>query len=204
VLVNRVAVDKPLTVRSVNGPQVTVIQGYQVPGTTNGTRDPLRVSGDGASLSGFTLTNGATRSVLGDWPYPIRAAADSGVNLRPLWFTTACWRQLGLRAGWRSVLRLLNYCTLTGNSATYGGGVASDRLQACALINCWLDRNSAERRRRRAFNSTLNNCTLIDNAADFGGGTLSGTLKQLRTSSERSPTGRRGFGEHAEQLHVDR
>jgi bifunctional DNase/RNase len=61
VLVNRVAIDRAITAESLMGPEVTIIQGYQVPGTTNGD-GALRCAylTNGASLSGFTLTNGAT------------------------------------------------------------------------------------------------------------------------------------------------
>jgi len=61
LLANRVVVAIPLVLRSVNGPSLTVIQGLRPDASTNGGPTARCVYlMDGASLSGFTLTNGGT------------------------------------------------------------------------------------------------------------------------------------------------
>src|SRR5689334_20431836 len=59
----RAAVTNLLVLRSLNGPQFTFIQGAQAPSGGNGD-GAIRCAylANGASLFGFTLTNGATRT----------------------------------------------------------------------------------------------------------------------------------------------
>ncbi|MBN2507221.1 MAG: hypothetical protein JXQ71_11050 [Verrucomicrobia bacterium] len=123
LLVNRVAVDKPLAVRSVNGPQFTVIQGYQVPGTTNGDGAIRCVYlADGASLSGFTLTNGGTRTNL-----------DTGLD------------DCGGGGVWcDSTNAVVSLCILTSNSAADGGGVRYAPFGPSSILrNCIIYFNTA-------------------------------------------------------------
>ena len=158
-MTNRVAVDKPTTLRSVNGPQVTIIQGYQVPGPTNGDGAVRCVYlTNGASLIGFTLTDGATRWVGESWPYP----------------------QSGGGGAWCEYDVMISNCVVSGNSAfATGGGVCRG-----TLYNCWLQGNVAYGRSfdpigaggGGAYSATLNNCTLVGNAAPLGGGAYYGSL----------------------------
>lgn len=93
---NRVVIDKAITVKSVNGPANTTIKGFWDPGNTNGI-GPAAVRGvylgTNAVLSGFTVTNGATR-----------AAEYGGGGIH------------SENSG------LVTNCVISGNSCDYGGG----------------------------------------------------------------------------------
>ncbi|MHC1763358.1 MAG: choice-of-anchor Q domain-containing protein [Verrucomicrobiia bacterium] len=205
-MTNRVSVDKPLTLRSVNGPQFTVIRGYQVPGTTNGDAAIRCVYlADGASLSGFILSNGATRTENGD-NYLDRVGG--GVRCERLTAVVSNCVLTGNSAyseGGGAHSATLNNCVLRGNSAPYGGGADSATLNHCTLTgnsavngggaygstlnHCTLRGNSAIVGGGAAFGA-LNNCTLTGNSANnFGGGADSATLNNCTLTGNSASTG---------------
>ena len=165
---NRVVIDKPITVQSVNGPSVTVIKGAWDPATTNGNA-AVRCAyvGTNATLSGFTLTNGATRT--DGYSYQMSGGGAwceaSGVLSNCVLIGNSAFEN-----GGGSYRGTINNCTFTGNSAGAGGGAAN-----ATLNNCTLSGNSAAHGGGSSY-GTLNNCTLTGNSAARGGGAFCGAL----------------------------
>ena len=110
---NRVAVTKPLLLSSVNGPYVTVIQGVQVPDTLTGPGAVRCVYlTNGASLVGFTLTNGAT---LG--PSTVYGVAYGGGGVCA-----------------NSTTATVSNCVIVANAAySFGGGAHGPSLYNCII-----------------------------------------------------------------------
>jgi len=169
-LSNRVAVTRPVTVKSVNGPTVTRIAGYSVPGSTNGSAAMRCVYlTNGAAISGFTLTNGATQ-VSGDQFKQMSGGAvycemgSAVVSNCVLTANSAASRGGGVCFG------VLNNCTLNRNTANFGGGAYN-----CALSRCILGGNSASSG-GGTYYGTLDYCILANGSALSGGGAYTGTL----------------------------
>ena len=153
-LTNRVAVDKAVTVMSVNGYATTVVQGAWDPVSTNGP-GAVRCAylADGAILNGFTLKNGATRSSTGF----VGAPAESGGGA---WCVSANG--------------IVSDCVLSNNSAIYGGGISSGTLNNSLVLDNVAAYGGG------AYYATLNNCTVENNFAtttSHGAGTYSGITR---------------------------
>jgi hypothetical protein len=179
-MTNRVAVDRPVLLRSVNGPQFTTIRGYQLPGTTNGDGAIRCVYlTNGASISGFTLANGATRSVYEAGPYP--ESSGGGIWCEPtnVFISNCVITASSANQGGGGVFRgILNNCVISNNRAqggglnSFGGGAAGGVLNNCELKN-----NSCVHDGGGAIGGALTNCTLTGNtAADQGGGAGGSTM----------------------------
>jgi hypothetical protein len=144
-----VSVTKALMLLSVNGPQFTIING----GGTNRCVDLT----DGASLTGFTLTNGYT----GDWGGGVEYASTNA-------FLTNCLivGNLANNGGGGAYGCTLYNCTLSGNSAPQGSGGGAYRSTLC---NCTLSGNSAaDYDDGGVYSCTLYNCIIYYNTAAEG------------------------------------
>ena len=181
-ITNRVSINKAITVQSVNGPGVTIIQGAYDPTATNGPGAVRCVwLTNNAVLSGFTLRGGATSSTAPTY----QARSGGGVvgttnrfNVSPSAMVTNCIITLNAANfnGGGAYQVQLNNCTIVSNSvigiSNQGGGAS-----ACSLTNCTVTGNYAGGAGGGTDHCLLNNCAVIGNSANqIAGGANYGTL----------------------------
>jgi len=198
-LMSRVVVDKPVALQSVNGPETTEIVGDGYP------RTRCVYLARSASLSGFTLRGGLTRShgdatyeqsgggvwcettdakisncvIHGNFAARYGGGAFRG-TLNDCVLSGNHSGNYGVGAG--AAESVLNGCTLTGNTSNQGAGV-----HKCKLNNCSLTGNFASTGGGASL-STLNNCVLVGNIAGGGGGAYLSTLNNCVLSSNLAYT----------------
>jgi WD40 repeat protein len=157
----RVVVTNAISLESVNGPELTVIQGAKLdPVTGVGTAITCIYIGNGAALTGFTLTNG--------WGGVLCEAAEVVSNC-----------VITGNSGWSGAGGGTLYnCTLRGNSAQYGGGASGSTLYNCTLVDNRAGKAMEHGGGGGVYNSTLFNCTLTGNYTVYcrGGASLRSTL----------------------------
>jgi PKD repeat protein len=147
LLTNRVALTRPMNLQSVHGAAATLIAG-------NPVNDDTAVRGvllaNGCMMTGFTVTNGATRSA-GD------------VNLE----------QSGGGAWCESADVFVSNCVFAANYVPqYGGGVLNGTFENCTFAN-----NSSGSAGGGSYGGLLNDCTFAGNyGGSSGGGADSSTL----------------------------
>ena len=168
---NRAALTKVITVQSVHGPAVTVILGAH--GDSRAGIAPVRCAflTNGASLVGFTLTNGAAGTTgYGGAAYGVPGPLANPTALLSNCVLTASAADFG---GGACGL-IMDSCVVSGNTANGGAGV-----YACTLNNCVISNNATPSGLPSfppaacgggAYRSTLNHCLISANFAGSGGG----------------------------------
>jgi hypothetical protein len=163
---NRVAINKSITVQSINGPSVTVIQGSPPQPPNGGVRCVYMTNN--AALIGFTLTGGSATAY-----YFNLNQNDSGGGV---------WCEANNA--------VLSNCVITANFAGYdGGGVYQGTLLNCTVsqnsINPFSPSGQGGQGGGGVYQSILINCMVISNAITnlyfqasygYGGGAYSSEL----------------------------
>jgi parallel beta-helix repeat protein len=187
---NRVAITRPIVLRSVNGPESTRIVGYQMPGVTNGPESIRCVYlTNGAVLAGFTLAQGATLAS-GD---STKCQSGGGVfcdGASAVVSNCVIAGNVARSMGGGAYYGTLKNCRITGNTSHDAGGGAMDGT----LTNCVIANNTARGggggvRKSPYRTLSLYNCTLTGNAAYTGGGVYDGVLKNCVLTGNTADSG---------------
>jgi hypothetical protein len=176
MLWNRIAVTKPLTLHSVNGPEVTIIDG-------TGTTRCVYLTNN-ATLDGFTLTNGFAGDYGGGGGAGAYCESSNAIVFDCVITGNTTWGTGGGALG-----GTLSHCVITGNSAEAGGGV-----DHCTLTNCIVSSNSCGMSGGGAYISTLNNCIVSGNISFYGGGVHDCTLNSCIVMSNSAIWGGGSLG----------
>ena len=161
-LVARVALNKPVTVRSVNGPGVTIIRGERsIPSGVGPGALRCAYVANGAVLSGFALTNGAT------FVFPSSAyGRGGGAYCEPEGVLSNCvlTANVASEAGGLFGGRAQS-CQIEGNIALYGfgGGAAQSTLSDCILSSNLVYGQDDSCEGGGAYDCTLDRCIISGN-----------------------------------------
>lgn len=189
----RVAVQKPLTLASANGPSTTFIVGA---GRTGGFLRGVYLT-NGAVLAGFTITNGtaseqspagsggngggvycqSTNCQVTNCVIIGNISANGGGVYQGTLLNCILFGNSGSALGGGACQSVLESCALAGNTSGQGGGVANSRLS-----NCTLSGNTASSSGGGAYQSTLNNCIVYYNTAPTSSNATGSTLNYCCTT----------------------
>jgi len=165
-ITNRVVILSEVTVQSVNGPAVTIIQGYQPVGASNASNAVRCAALEGGTvLAGFTLTGGQAGTgnfINGGGVFNLLGAPSGMVSNCILAGNLASPGGVG---GGAYNSTLVN-CLLTGNRASLAGAAYNSKL-----INCTITGNSASNSVGGTYVCTMYNCIIYFNTATLPGGT---------------------------------
>ena len=168
-LSNRVVIAKAITLQSLKGPDVTIIQG-QGPIGSGAARCVYMTNG--SALIGFTLTGGATLTS-GDIVYDQRAGGAFLEQGGLISNCVLCANSAAVRVGAVACYyggRVVN-STISGNSCPEAGGAYL--YYGGELTGCLISSNSCTGGGggvRTYHGGTATNCTIVGNSAGYGGG----------------------------------
>jgi len=195
----QILANKAITIESVNGGNVTIVDGQHA-------HRCFHLGNHTCTISGFTIRNGSAGSGGGVYCSGVSpsinyctlsgnsAGTDGGGSYRGTLNHCTLMDNSAGRDGGGNYDGMLKYCTLTDNLAgNDGGGVCEAWLNNCMLSgnsakwgggsygswlnNCILSGNSAGDYGGGSAAGSLHNCTIFDNTAKWGGGSIGGDPK---------------------------